>query len=219
MPQLNITKQYEDGAILTEAMLDAMKSSLELWANTTQLDEDNFQVGAFTALKYTASSVDAAAIEANAVTTVKINDAAVTNAKLSTLNYIISSSSGAFSSTSSSLVDITNLSATITTTGRPVRLALIGVGDTSSYLYVQALTGVNAIAKFQWYRDSTPLGLDIIQNTGAGLTGAYCSNPASTLQYFDTPAAGTYTYKLQGQVAGGDTFQVNHASLIAYEVW
>lgn len=218
MPQLNITKQYEDGAILTEAMLDAMKSSLETWANTTQLDEDNFQTGAFTALKYTASSVDAAAIAANAVTTVKINDAAVTNAKLSTLNYGISSSSGAFSS-SSSEADITNLSVTITTSGRPVRLALIGIGNTTSYIYVQGTATQTAGVKFIWYRDSTVLGTDIVSNNGAGLTGAYLGQPVSSLQYFDAPAAGTYTYKLAGGLTAGDTWQVNYAALIAYEVW
>lgn len=43
MPTLTITKNYDDGSALTEAMLDSMKSSIETFVNTTKLDADNIQ--------------------------------------------------------------------------------------------------------------------------------------------------------------------------------
>lgn len=72
MPLFTMTKQYDDGSALTEAMLDAMKSSTETFLNTTKLDSDNIQDG----------GIDSDALASNAVTTNKINTAAITAAKL-----------------------------------------------------------------------------------------------------------------------------------------
>lgn len=67
-----MTKNYADDTVLTEAQLDAVKSSIETWANTTKLDSDNIQDG----------GLDADTLASNVVTTVKINDGAVTTAKI-----------------------------------------------------------------------------------------------------------------------------------------
>lgn len=51
MPALSITKTYADGDILTEADLDNIRSSIETWANSTKLDDDNIQDGGISAIK------------------------------------------------------------------------------------------------------------------------------------------------------------------------
>ncbi len=72
MPTFTMTKQYDDGTVLTEAMLDSMKSSTEAFLNTTKLDGDNIQDG----------GIDADALATSAVTTTKLAAASVTLAKL-----------------------------------------------------------------------------------------------------------------------------------------
>ena len=59
MPALTVSKLYVDGNILTEAMLDAIKSSLETFFNTTKIDSTNIQNGGV-ALVNLASTVQAA---------------------------------------------------------------------------------------------------------------------------------------------------------------
>jgi hypothetical protein len=77
-----MTKGWDDGAVLTEAMLDDIKSSTETFLNTTKLDSNNLQSGGIATANYAAGSVDAAALGTSAVTTAKINDGAVTTDKL-----------------------------------------------------------------------------------------------------------------------------------------
>lgn len=83
MPTLSITKEYQDGDILLESDLDAIKTSLETWANTTKLDDDNIQNSGITASsKLVDGSVTASKLGTNAVTTAKLNASAVTTAKI-----------------------------------------------------------------------------------------------------------------------------------------
>jgi hypothetical protein len=43
VPTLTVTKTYQDGDILLEADLDAMRSALHTFFNTTKIDDDNIQ--------------------------------------------------------------------------------------------------------------------------------------------------------------------------------
>lgn len=70
-------------------------------------------------------AVTAAKLAANAVTTAKITDANVTKAKLAALGQQVSSSCGTFSGSATSYTAITNLTVTITLTGRPVFIGLV----------------------------------------------------------------------------------------------
>lgn len=56
MPTFTMTKNYDDGSALTEAMLDAMKSSTETFLNTTKLDGDNIQDGGISTAKLDADA-------------------------------------------------------------------------------------------------------------------------------------------------------------------
>lgn len=120
----------------------------------------------------------------------------------------ISSSSGAFSTASTSFVDVTNLSVSITTSGRPVVLLLQNdasgnagslVNSSGGAIVLQVLQGVTSVALYS-------------VATNAQL---------STVYLLDTPAAGTYTYKVQAHgvsLGGSVSVQVNRAKLVAYEL-
>jgi hypothetical protein len=86
MPTLTITKTYSNGNTLTEAMLDAIKSSIETFINTTKLDADNIQDSAITAAKLASNSVTAAKIDSSAVTAAKLDTNSVTTAKIADSN-------------------------------------------------------------------------------------------------------------------------------------
>lgn len=62
MPTLTITKSYSTGNVLTEAMLDDIRTSITTFVNSTKLDGDNLQTG----------GVPTAALASGAVTREKI---------------------------------------------------------------------------------------------------------------------------------------------------
>jgi hypothetical protein len=219
---LQVTRNYSDANTLTEAQLDAAFDSLETWANTTKLDSTNIQTGGIATANYAALSVDAAALGASAVTTSKINDlavttgklaaGAVTRAKLDSVGQQVSSSTATFQTTSSSVIDLTNATVTITTTGRPVWIGL-QAGDGSNVGKIKVSGGANANAIFLLKRDSTTLNQFEITSSGTSI-----DVPPSTFWYLDAPTAGTYVYKLQCQVGVGFTLDVLYSKLVAFEL-
>ncbi len=139
-----------------------------------------------------------------------------------TINYKISSSSGAFTHTTTTFTDVTNLSVSITTQGRPVRLKLVPDG-TSNISYVGISRSADqGTAYFKFVRDSTDLGIQAAHATCTGGNTAIASYvPASSLEDTDFVAAGTYTYKLQVKVTAGsnsETAYVQYAKLVAYQI-
>lgn len=160
-------------------------------------------------------AVTTAKLAANAVTSAKIAAGAVTQAALASRatgttvaagGVAISASCGNFSTTSTTSVDVTNLSVTITTTGRPIMVHFSGSGSSTSDLlspvgdviFVNILQGATVIAAF--FADGTE-----------------CRNPSLFPFVVDPQVAGTYTYKVQAHVGSG-TGQVNNYKLVAYEL-
>jgi microcystin-dependent protein len=82
MPTLDVTKTYDDSQVLTEAMLDASFESIETWANSTKLNDDNIQAGGIGTASLANGAVTAGKIGSDAVTTVKVLDGNITLAKL-----------------------------------------------------------------------------------------------------------------------------------------
>lgn len=82
MPAITITKDYQDGDILTEADLDAIRSDIIEFLNTTKLDSDNIQDAGIQTSKIQDSAITTAKINDASVTTAKMADASVTTAKL-----------------------------------------------------------------------------------------------------------------------------------------
>lgn len=171
------------------------------------------------------------ALSANSVTTAAIATGAVTQAKLaarasgSTVaagGVATSASSGAFSTTSLTPVAVTNLSVTITTTGRPVFVGLIS--DTTAHLSYLAAIGIGGL---------TTAGANAFIERGATVIAEYpiitedsstpaalgVTIPVSAVWTIDPVAVGTYTYSINLESAGlGQTAYIEYAQLIAYEL-
>ena len=82
MPELNITRGYEDGEALLEADLDNIKTAVTTLNNTTKYDGDNIQSSAITAAKIINGTVTSDILGAGSITTNKIDDLDVTTAKI-----------------------------------------------------------------------------------------------------------------------------------------
>lgn len=134
----------------------------------------------------------------------------------------VSASCGAYNVTNlvgSGGVAVTNLSATIVTTGRPVFLALVPDGSAN---YAQIGTGTAEQSGgvgglfLGVFRGSTLIGshnflFDTSSGLGAGLTAG------SVLLAIDITGAGTYTYSVQASTGAGTSIMY-YMKLIAFEL-
>lgn len=205
---------------------------------TTEISGDNIQVkdDGITQAKLADDSVgtdqiidDAVTADKladNAVNTANIVDGAVTQTKRAALNLIESLSSGAFSTTSTSAVDVTNLSISITTTGRPVFIGLVSTsttnGNTNLSYFGLSSNGASATGGVYLLRDSSVVAnVNLAASSGNG-SSTNMQNPCSTFSMIETPTAGTYTYKVQARgfvIPGiGTTMIVSRCKLVAYEL-
>jgi hypothetical protein len=122
-----------------------------------------------------------------------------------------SASSGNFGTSSTSPVNVTNLSVTITTSGRPVDVFLQPDGSGVSYLNANADTMTLKVL-----RGGTPIASYLIKNQ----TSNDITYPPSVF-FMDAGIAGsasTYTYTVQIQSGGGGGVGIAFATLNAYEL-
>lgn len=156
--------------------------------------------------------------------TSNLADGSVTNPKLAALGQQVSTACTSFSSTSSSITPITNLSVSITTTGRPVFIGLISANPSafsSSALIVSRTTSGAAIADIFFIAGaSTYLAVNQFAIEGAVDSVPIIQN-ALPPSAFSTIAvglsAGTYTITAQAVVFNG-MVEVSNTQLIAYEL-
>lgn len=174
----------------------------------TNVDNSTLQISS-NVISVKASGITASQIASGAVGTTQLASAAVTRAKIVALGQQVSGSSGSFGTTSTSFVDVTNLSVTITTTGNPVFLQLEfdGVGPSNG-----AVNCTNSPGTLRFVSGSTPIaGYPITRDTLL---------PCCMYSFMDLPAAGTYTYKIQVLVvtpAVSGVASVTSSRLTAYE--
>jgi hypothetical protein len=152
------------------------------------------------------------------VTTAKLADGAVTQAKRAALGQQVSSSSGADTNTTTTYADVDNCSVSLTTTGRPVFIALIsaGTGNGDGSIWAENSSGNQCAGNIKFVRDSTDLAAYFWNFTGD--TNNWQLIVPASLFYIDVPSAGTYTYKVQFRKSAGSTTTVNTAKLVAYEL-
>lgn len=149
--------------------------------------------------------ITAAKLAADSVTTAKILDLNVTRPKLVAVGQQVSSACGSFTTSSTSYVDVTNLSITLTTTGRPVILLMQG-----STVEGDGIMSGLGTAKLRFVRDSTAISYyNYFVPSSDGI-------PVTPLA-MDVPAAGTYTYKVQAKVASSSINLTGYV-LVAYEL-
>lgn len=249
----NFTKNYQDGQALTESQLDTafqtVKPSLDnlalsttgstsgtvlqsngnnvtpSWVTFNEVVTDN-SVSAATANKIveavTGSAAAAAVINAQVRptgTSVTLNGVAISNTNF-----------GQDIDTANLTSAFTSLACTVTTSGRPVFVGLVGTGTniTSgnySYIRIKIKTGSSGqnstLGWFIFKRDSTTLSVNTLGASTLNTEfddgdGVYI--PPSSMWYIDTPGSGTYTYTLNGAASSNDVVEVENVKLVAYEL-
>lgn len=135
---------------------------------------------------------------APSIPTTSIADLAVTRAKMAAVGEQTSSSSGSFSTASSSYVDVTNLTVTLTTTGRPVRLCLVGVAGSLSRIYSVGAAVSSSAFYVKFVQDSTDVSEQLAGvNHASGTLVISPYMPISSFSHEYSLAAGTYVFKVQ----------------------
>jgi hypothetical protein len=236
-----VTRIYEfsGGTKAVATQVNAEFDNIVDFINGGNIASNNIAALGITAANINSSAVTTAKIADLAVTTGKLADGAVTDAKLSisaltttliadgavtrpkqaALTINKSGTVAIFTSTSTSFTDVTGLTVSITSTGRPIWVGLVCVHSSSPCsVYATNAASTNVEAEIKLLRDSVS-----IMNTYLLATGTFASNsqmrtPAGTIWYIDEPAAGTYTYKIQVAVQSGTTAGFEQLKLIAYEL-
>jgi hypothetical protein len=156
--------------------------------------------------------------------TAGIANNAVTRPKLAAVGQQVSSSSGTFSTNSTSFVDVTNLSATLTTTGRPVMLMLQPDASLSGNIQFgsQAANGsVAPLMAYQWVRDGVTSFGEVVVTCNPGAAQEFFIPPGSANCLDYGASAGTHTWKLEVKgfnIGGLSTALVQYCVLVAYEL-
>ena len=220
---LNVTKLNDDniqasGITGSTKLVDASVSSAKLASaavTTSKIDD----LAVTTAKIADANVTTAKILDAN-VTTAKIADAAITKVKLSASNHALSASSGLFSSALSATdQDVTNLSVSITTNGRPVMLYVVPDGsanncstggeDASGFInFVIKIveTSTSTTVSRIYHKHYTETGFNPGQIGTAGIIG------------FHAPTAGSYTYKVQVEGSASNNYRFFYCKLLAFEL-
>jgi hypothetical protein len=149
-----------------------------------------------------------------AVTTNHIRDGAVTQAKRAALGQQVSTSCGAYA-VGTTTADVTNLSVSITTTGRPVMVMLIA--DPASAGKLECISSAGSVCVMGVYlmRGSTQIAA---LTMASPQMASYSQWPVSSIATVDVPAAGTYTYKVRAARLGGTSAAIENAQLVVFEL-
>jgi hypothetical protein len=219
--KLTGTDNIQAGSILTANIAaNAITSSL-LAANavgTSAIADSAITTAKIAANAVTAAKLDTAIVDNSTIAISSnqliVKDAGITQAKLAPRatgtsvaagGVATSLSCGSFANTSSSYIDVTNLSVTITTTGRPVMVSLIADGGTSGFNYMASGAGVLTVK----YLNSTTA-------TTLAEYSVFDITPG-TAPVIDYVVAGTYTYKIQTK-ANDNAGHVYYMKLVAFEL-
>jgi len=160
---------------------------------------------------------------------VDFNRASTTSAAKIGQVAIAASTSGSFSTSSTSYVDVTNVTVTITTSGRPTVVSVCPLaGSSASFVGLNTAAGGGAstqktallsiVRTASGSTVSTRVGCMSMTNNLAA-NELFYTTPQMTV--IDTSVAGTYTFKLQAQMASGytaTTVEVRNVKIVAYEL-
>jgi hypothetical protein len=174
---------------------------------TAQITDSNV-----TTAKIADSNVTTAKIADSNVTTGKIADGAITPAKMATLTGTVSTSCGSFTTNSSTYVDVTNLSCTLTTTGRGVIIQVVPDGTPGSQYGVTAAAGVQAVMTARILADGSEIAdFPFVAKEGGQI-------PVSSIIALHVPSAGSHTYKVQLKLSTGNDALLYNAKLFVYQL-
>lgn len=154
-------------------------------------------------------------IKDSGVTTSKLNNDSVTQAKRAALGQQVGTLNTSFSS--SSLSEVSIVGVIITSTGRPVKLELsCATTGVNSLLSIEDGVSVNPYGTLYLYRDAT-----LISRQRIGINGAvFMYIPVTSINAIDVgTSAASHSYQLKVSVDSTDyTFRAENIQLIAYEL-
>lgn len=156
-----------------------------------------------------------------AITTAKLADGAVTNAKKGAPNFVESSSSGSFSTSSTTYVDVTNMSVSFTTTGRMLEFGFNGVMGSATRIY--DTSGFPAATRNGFVKlvnaTSTSDMAGVKFGTDFASADDWIVYPGiGFFRHFEIVAAGTYTFKIQALVSSGSVLEITNLKLFVREL-
>ena len=191
------------------------------------------------------ASIDSTMLASSSVTGAKVADDAITAAKISASAAIThakrasravttdgtdpgaggiskSASCSAFSTTSGTNTDVTNLAVTLTTNGRPVMIFLESDGSGTASGIGGSTADYQITFTLDLIRDGSTTVYDTYfklprnPDSYSGTMEGYI--PPSSILHIDPVASGTYTYKVQVAKSGITTFKMNYTRLVALEL-
>lgn len=230
----NVTKTNDDN-FQTNAITASSKiisgsvSTAKIAANA--VTSSKIASSAITTAKIADGAVDSAALNDAAITAVKLASSSVTNAKITSLAITPAkresigqqtSTAVNYSTTSSSEVDVTNATLSITTTGKPVMIWVQKSTTTAGSSL--SLPIINSDVIYKVYRGVTVVATFNLREYFIGSTSDYGTTAQfinNGLTVLDFPSAGTYTYKLTVQNSGGGSVatSVENSYLTAMELF
>lgn len=147
--------------------------------------------------------------------------AGILKSQLAAVGQQLSSSSSTFTTSSTTFTDVTNLTVTITTTGRPVMLGIVPDGSTVNFSEMKSVEAATGTAQLDvaFLEATNVIGLWRIAVTNTA-NAPTASAPVSSFNMIYPVAAGTYTFKVQVKVGafGSETASVSYCKLFAYEL-
>jgi len=142
---------------------------------------------------------------------VSIGPQGITRPLLSPVGQKLTSSSGAFTTSSAVFVPVPNLSTTILTSGRPVMISIQPDGDPLNWGVIANPGGGRC--EFAFFRDSTQLFITNLSTSG----GVVVETPAF-YTFMDAPPAGFHTYEVQLKSISATAVKMNYVRLSVYEL-
>lgn len=162
-------------------------------------------------------------VKALGITSSQIANNTITRTQEAPVGQQISSSCGTFNTSSGTPQTVTNLSVTITTSGRPIAIfcqyAGNGILQTNGFSVVDSGTGAQAGMNVFLYKNGSPY--TVFALLGPAVNPSNVNVPPSALYYLDTNGAATITYSVF--IANNSNGSLNQASannmcLVAYEL-
>ena len=142
----------------------------------------------------------------------------ITNSNLAPVNYAISSSCGNFSVATNTPTNVTNLSATITTVGRPVRIALVADGSGSPAFVGVSGSSTTLQMVIAILEDGGTISNQVME-VQTSATGNILDWPASSICHEEySPTVGSHTYTVQVYSTGANPVHVAFCKLVAREL-
>lgn len=134
---------------------------------------------------------------------------------------LVTALSGNFSTNSATYVDITNLTGTLVTTGRPViaMLSTDPAGVQQGLAGFASTSSSNLSGFYGLVRDGTTVQQSGFNSTIGTASAPVVRIPSSSVWWMDFPTAGTHTYKVQAKTSNSAfTVYAQFVSLVVWEI-